>query len=62
MFNPHKGQWWNAEDKREAHYGMTALEAWTYMKKVRSEYPGFIDDPMGTIRYAVSRYWPPKVR
>jgi len=61
LFNPHKGQWWNAEDKPLAyymtlrvHYEMGALEAWNYMKKVNREYPTLIPDFLGTPRGAIS--------
>lgn len=64
LFNPHKGQWWNepAESRTTAyymtlrvHYGMCALEAWDYIKRSRSQYPGFVDDPIGSIKTAIRR-------
>lgn len=57
MFNPRKGQWWNADDKFQAyymtlrvHYEMPALEAYRMARKNFADYPEFFDNPMGTLR------------
>lgn len=60
LFNPRKGQWWNAANKREAyymtlrvHYHMPALEAWQMMKRNFAQYPEMMADLTGTIRAAI---------
>ena len=62
LFDPHKGQWWSADNKRQAyymnlriHYEMGALEAWQMMKKNFSDYPEFFNAPMATLRAAIQR-------
>lgn len=62
LFNPLKGQWWNAENKREAyymtlrvHYRMPALEAWNMLKRNFDKYPEFMNEPMATLRAAIHR-------
>lgn len=48
MFDPHKGQWWNATNTFEAyymtlrvHYEMPALEAFRMAKANFARYPDF---------------------
>lgn len=60
LFDPHKGQWWNAADKRRAyymtlrvHYEMGALEAWTMMQANFAKYPDFFNALIEILRKAV---------
>jgi hypothetical protein len=62
LFDPHKGQWWNAEDTRLAyymtlrvHYEMGALEAWNMVKKNFTDYPEFFNAPIATLRKALDK-------
>ena len=61
MFDPHKNQWWNADNKREAYYmtlrvcyGMAARDALAMVRKNFGDYPVFFNSPIEALRDAIS--------